>query len=112
MGGVGMSGFIQVTTTTEKKEQAEAIADIVIKKRLAACVQIIGPISSKYRWKGKTEEKEEWLLLMKTRETLYTPLEEEIIQLHPYEVPEILATKILIGSQEYMEWLEDETSAH
>jgi len=69
-----------------------------------------GPIRSTYWWKGKVEEAEEWLLMMKTRRGLFSSLEKEIKALHPYEVPEIIALPIVAGSAPYLEWIQAETS--
>lgn len=103
-----MGTFIQVTTTTETKEQAQDIAGRLIAEKLAACVQIIGPVVSTYRWKGKTETAEEWLCLMKTREELYPELEKSIKAMHSYETPEIIAVPIIRGSTDYLDWIKNE----
>ncbi len=102
-----MTEHIQIFTTTGKKEDAKKIARDVLEKRLAACVQIIGPITSMYRWKGKIEEEHEWLCLMKSRNDLYDRLEETIKGIHPYEEPEILAIPVVAGSQGYLDWLNE-----
>ncbi|MEN6375904.1 MAG: divalent-cation tolerance protein CutA [Smithella sp.] len=104
-----MSSCIQVTTTTATKEEAQKIARHLVEQKVAACVQIAGPITSTYRWKGKVETAEEWLCLIKTRENLYQELEKVIISLHSYETPEIVAVPIVQGSREYLSWLENET---
>ncbi len=106
-----MSEYIQLFTTTEKKEDAEIISREVVEKRLAACVQIMGPITSTYWWKEKVEKTEEWLCIMKTKRDLYEDLEQAILSIHPYEVPEIVAVPIVAGSQSYLEWLEQEVKA-
>ncbi len=106
-----MEGFIQVTTTTEKREDAERIARTLVEARLAACVQIVGPITSIYRWKGKIETAGEWLCLIKSREELYGAVEQAIRYLHPYETPEIIAAPITAGSHDYPGWLRDELAA-
>ena len=106
-----MEGFIQVTTTTEKKEDAERIARSLVETRLAACVQIVGPIESIYRWKGRIETTGEWLCLIKSRRDNYGAVEEMIRSLHPYEVPEIVAVPFTAGSRDYLGWLRDELSA-
>lgn len=106
-----MEGFIQVTTTTEKKEDAERIARSLVETRLAACVQIVGPIESIYRWKGRIETTGEWLCLIKSRRDNYEAVEETIRSLHPYEVPEIVAVPFTAGSRDYLGWLRDELSA-
>lgn len=104
-----MGTYIQVTTTTETKEQAQIIARHLVDKKLAACVQILGPITSTYRWKGKVEIAEEWLCLIKTREELYSEVEKAIKILHSYETPEIIAIPIVQGTPGYLNWLEEET---
>jgi periplasmic divalent cation tolerance protein len=99
---------IQVLTTTEKKEDAENIARDLIDRRLAACVQIIGPMVSTYRWQGKIEKSEEWLCLIKTREDIYAQVEAAVKAIHPYETPEILAVPVSAGSADYLKWLTKE----
>jgi len=106
-----MEGFIQVTTATEKKEDAVRIARSLVETRLAACVQIVGPIESIYRWKGRIETTGEWLCLIKSRRDKYGAVEEAIRSLHPYEVPEIVAVPLRAGSRDYLGWLRDELSA-
>jgi periplasmic divalent cation tolerance protein len=103
--------YIQVFTTVEKREDADRIASTVVRKRVAACAQILGPIQSTYWWKGKVEEAGEWLCVMKTRKDLFSALEQEIKSIHPYEVPEIVALPIVAGSQSYLKWIEDETTS-
>ena len=103
-----MKTYIQVTTTTETKEQAQKIAQHLVETRLAACVQITGPITSIYRWKGTVETANEWLCLIKTREELFEKVETTIKKMHSYETPEIIAVPIIKGSKEYLRWLDDE----
>ena len=104
-----MKSYIQISTTTESKEQAQKIARYLIDQKLAACVQISGPIESIYRWKGNVETAKEWLCLIKTRASLFRKVETAIKKLHPYETPEIIAVPIIKGSKEYLNWLDDET---
>lgn len=103
-----MSDFIQIHTTTETKEDAVRIAKEVVKKRLVACAQVLGPIQSTYWWEGQIETSEEWLCQMKSREDLYSELEKVLKDIHPYEVPEILALPVRAGYQPYLEWMEGE----
>jgi len=103
-----MKSYLQVTTTTETKEQAQTIAQHLVETKLAVCVQITGPITSIYRWKGKVENAQEWLCLIKTRDDLYNKVEAAIKSKHPYETPEIIAVPIVKGSKEYLSWLDDE----
>ena len=106
-----MAEFIQVMTTAGKKEDAQDIANSILRKRLAGCVQVIGPIASAYWWKGDLETSEEWLCLVKTRMELYSKLEDAIRAVHPYEEPEILAVPVSAGSKGYLDWLARETSS-
>jgi len=103
-----MTHYIQVLTTTATKADAQAIATAVVGKRLAACAQVIGPIISTYWWQGQIEMAEEWLCVMKSRQDLYEELERVIRQVHPYDVPEILAVPVVLGSQDYLEWMDRE----
>jgi len=103
-----MTEAIQVTTTTETRAQADSIAQALVEGRLAACVQITGPIQSVYRWQEKIERADEWLCSIKTRKTLFSEVEAAIRQLHPYQCPEILATPILAGSDAYLQWLSEQ----
>jgi len=105
-----MTDYIQVVTTIARREEAEAIARALVEERLAACVQVLGPITSTYRWKGAVETSEEWQCWAKTRRDLYEKIEQAIGRLHSYEVPEIIAVPILAGSEGYLAWLEEETS--
>ena len=106
-----MEEFITVTTTTAKREDADRIARTLVEARLAACVQILGPITSVYRWKGKIETEGEWLCLIKSSRGRYGALEEMILKLHPYETPEIVATGITAGSRGYLDWLGEQLTA-
>ena len=97
-----------VITTTDKKEEAELIAESLLKKRLAACVQIMR-INSMYWWKGNIEKANEYLCFIKTKENLYKEVEEHIKNMHSYTVPEIIALKVEKGIPSYLEWLKSET---
>ena len=85
------------------------IGAALVEKRLAACVQIVGPIESVYRWQGKIETAAEWQCWIKTRRQLFEQIELAIRELHSYEVPEILAVPIAQGSAAYLSWLGEET---
>lgn len=102
-----MNEFVQVMTTTQRKEDAQRIAEVLVEKRLAACVQIVGPITSLFRWQGQIESVEEWQCHIKTRAALYEDVEREVRANHPYEVPEILALPIVAGSRDYLAWLRE-----
>ena len=100
--------YIQVVTTTERQEDAEMIARALIDQRLAACVQIVGPITSVYRWEGRVETSREWQCWAKSRSDFYGRIEAAIRRLHPYQVPEILAVPVLAGNPSYLAWLDKE----
>lgn len=99
------SSFIVVITTTSKKEDAEEIAKTLLTKKLAGCVQIIGPMDSYYYWKDELCQDEEWICLIKSNKENYPTLEKTIQEIHPYEVPEIISLPIEEGSKDYLSWL-------
>jgi periplasmic divalent cation tolerance protein len=103
-----MTGFIQIITTIDSREAAQAIAAALVEGCLAGCVQVIGPISSTYRWQGKIETDEEWLCLIKTHAERYAQVEEAIRELHSYDEPEILAMPVVDGSPGYLGWLSEQ----
>ena len=105
-----MNQYIQVVTTVEKEEDAARIARALVEKRLAACVQVLGPVTSTYRWRGSIETAREWQCWAKSRQALFERIAEAIRQIHPYEVPEILALPIVAGSPDYLAWLESESA--
>jgi periplasmic divalent cation tolerance protein len=103
-----MSGFVQITTTTGTRQDAERIAVELVSRRLAACVQVSGPIQSTYRWQGAVETAEEWLCTAKTSGAQLAAVEKLVKELHPYEVPELVATPIVGGSEAYLKWLAEQ----
>jgi periplasmic divalent cation tolerance protein len=106
-----MKEYIQIFTTTGRREDAEEIAQVLMQKRLAGCVQVIANLSSTCWWKGKIEKTEECLCLIKSEKTLYEQVEKVIKEIHPYEIPEITAVPIVAGSKEYFRWLDQELRA-
>ena len=104
-----MSAIIQIITTINDRQKAEEIGRHLVEKRLVACCQIVGPIRSIYRWKGRIDEADEWYCVMKTKESLYNPAEEAIRKMHPYEVPEIIAVPVSYASDDYAVWVRTET---
>ncbi len=99
---------IQVVTTTAEKKDADALANAVLQQRLAACVQVSGPIDSSYWWNGRLETASEWTVTMKTRRELYARLEKLLLANHPYDQPEIIATPIVEISAGYLKWLTEQ----
>jgi periplasmic divalent cation tolerance protein len=98
-----------IFSTVSSEEQAASIAQTLISERLAACVNIIGPIRSIYRWQDAVEDDREFLLAIKTRATLYVKVEKRIRELHTYEVPEVISASIDRGSPPYVKWLLEST---
>ena len=105
-----MADYIEVHTTIDSKEGAQKIAEAIVSKRLAACVQVSGPITSTYWWQGQIEQAEEWVCTAKTRRELYSDLEQAIREAHTYDVPEILAVDVVAGCVDYLNWVSLETS--
>jgi len=103
-----MEPFVQVFTTTDSKENARKIAQVLVEGRLAGCVQILGPVSSVYQWNGKVQKDEEWLCIIKSEQRCFDRIREAIMAIHPYDTPEIIATDIVAGSHEYLQWLANE----
>jgi periplasmic divalent cation tolerance protein len=101
---------IQVVTTTAEKQQAEALAQAILEKRLGACVQVSGPIESRYWWNGRIELAPEWIVTIKTRRDLYQRLEDFMLDQHPYDQPEIVATPVVEVSAGYLNWLTEQVT--
>jgi periplasmic divalent cation tolerance protein len=99
-----MTEFIIVITATPSQEEAQAIAEAAIEQRLAAAVQLIGPIRSTFRWNEKIQRSEEWLCLLKTSRAFYQEVEQLIRALHSYELPGVTAVPIIGGSEPYLDW--------
>jgi len=91
------------------RESADGIANAILEDRLAACVNIVPGIRSKYWWEGKINNDVESLLIIKTRDDLVADLIARIKEVHPYEVPEIIAFQIMEGNADYLRWIGEET---
>lgn len=103
--------YCQVSTTIDSRPAAMDLAGRLVSGRLAACVQISGPITSVYRWHGEIEQAEEWLVTAKTTRDRYSDVERAIRAGHPYEVPEILCVPVLTGGADYLAWIAAETGS-
>jgi periplasmic divalent cation tolerance protein len=113
MNGTGTASetaFCQVSTTTDSSESAARLARSAVEARVAACGQVVGPISSVYWWNRSLDSAQEWLVLFKTTSERSDALVEHIRSRHPYEVPEIICTPITGGNPAYLRWVSDETS--
>ena len=102
-----MSQHLLVLTTIGSEKDAARLGRSLVERRLVACVNMVGPVRSVFLWKGKVEEESERLLLMKTRADRYAELETAIQELHPYDVPEVIAIPIDRGSQAYLSWVDE-----
>ena len=102
-----MSQHLLVLTTIGSEKDAARLGRSLVERRLVACVNTVGPVRSVFLWKGKVEEESERLLLMKTRADRYAALETAIQELHPYDVPEVIAIPIDRGSQAYLSWVDE-----
>jgi periplasmic divalent cation tolerance protein len=98
-----------VITTTDSAEAAEELGRGIVEARLGACVQIVGPIRSIYRWEGAVQIDQEWQCWVKTSADRLDALAEHIKKNHSYDTPEVVALPIVGGSDEYLSWVTDET---
>ena len=105
-----MSEELIVFVTVATRADGERIADAVVGEQLAACVNIVGPIRSIYRWQGEICRDDEHLLLIKTTRARYAGLEARVKSLHGYDVPEVVAVPIEMGSAAYLEWVRSVTA--
>ncbi len=100
-----------ILVTTSSEAEAEMIAAALLKERLVACVNILGPIRSLYRWEGKITNDREWLLVIKSRAERFVAVEARVRTLHSYEVPEVISLPLLAGSVSYLDWILKETTS-
>jgi periplasmic divalent cation tolerance protein len=105
-----VTGVVQCETTTGSREEADAIARALVEGRLAACVQVVGPIASTYRWDGDIQADEEWLLRVKTTAEHAGAVKAAIARLHSYDVPEVLVFAVADGAQGYLDWVRTEVA--
>ena len=103
-----MKTLLLITTTFERKEDAERIATLLLERRLVACAQISAPITSVYRWRGEVTIATELTLSVKTMPQHYALIEAVLLQEHPYETPEIIGQEIPLVSNDYRDWVEQE----
>jgi periplasmic divalent cation tolerance protein len=103
-----MAEYVQLITTTGKRNDAEQIASELVSRRFAACVQVSGPVISTFRWDGKIETAEEWTCTIKTSASQLANIQNLFSQIHPYEVPELIATPIIDGNPAYLKWLDEQ----
>lgn len=106
-----MSDPIVVLVTCGSEEEALKVANALVEEHLAACVNLISPIRSIYRWEGKIWDEQEWLLIIKTEKKRFQELEEKVKSLHSYSVPEIISLPIAEGSSPYLNWIRENTES-
>lgn len=94
-----------VLSTTGSQEEARKIAHALVERRLAACVNIVSPVESVYRWQGKVERAQEWLLVIKTTDAAFPRVRDAISELHSYDLPECVVLAVEGGSPEYLKWV-------
>jgi len=97
---------IMILITCSCKKEAQAISDVLLKKRLAACASIAGRVESRFWWNGHIDKAGEVMLICKTTKKHFKAVEKEVKRLHTYDVPEIIALPIIAGSREYLEWID------
>jgi periplasmic divalent cation tolerance protein len=104
-----MSEALIVFVTVAARADGERIAEALVGEQLAACVNVLGPVRSIYRWQGEICRDDEHLLIIKTTRARYAALEARVKALHSYEVPEVVALPIELGSAQYLAWIGDMT---
>ena len=102
-------GICQLQVSHSDRDALQAILDVLLDERLIACGQLLGPMTSTFRWEGAIRHEQEWLALMKTTETAAAQALDRIAELHSYEVPEILLTRGISGHPPYLRWVARET---
>ncbi len=105
-----MPESLVVFVTCGSEEEALKIAHVLVEERLAACVNLMSPIRSIYRWEGKIWDEKEWLLIIKTQTARVEDVEKKVQSLHSYSLPEIIALPIVTGSPSYLNWLKEMTT--
>ena len=108
--GIESAEVVVVMVSTANQEEAAKIADLVVQSRLVACASTIPTVRSTYWWEGKIVNDQEVLILMKTTSDKVLPLQEAILKVHSYKVPEIIAISVTQGFQPYLDWVRSEVS--
>ena len=102
-----MTGYIQLQITFPTEEAAKAMAEILVTKKLVACAQVLGPITSLYVWQNTLEKSSEILLLAKTKKSRFDEVAAEIRRYHSYQCPQIIAIPIICGNDDYLQWIDE-----
>jgi len=104
--------LIMILITSGSEQDAKTIIEKLLKNRLIACGNLIGPISSSFWWKDCIETSKEYLILLKSRNDLFNKIEKEVLRLHSYEVPEMIVFPIIDGSKDYLKWINTSLICH
>lgn len=104
-----MAEHLIVSTTTDSEQKARDLAASAVGARLGACAQVVGPVTSVYRWGGAVQNDQEWRVEIKTADDRVPALVDHLKAQHPYDVPEIIVTPITGGSADYLAWVVEET---
>jgi periplasmic divalent cation tolerance protein len=104
-----MTDCLVILVTAGSREEGERLAEALVGEHLAACVNVVGPIRSIYRWENAVQRDDEWLLLIKAPAARFEALAERVRTLHSYQTPEVIALPIIAGSAAYLEWLRGAT---
>jgi periplasmic divalent cation tolerance protein len=107
--GDGTTAWLQVQVTARSQEEADGVATSVLGRRLAACVQVVGPVESRFWWEGKLDTATEWLCLIKTTGDRLNDVVAAVRKAHSYDTPEIIALPVVGGSERYLRWIEEVT---
>ena len=102
-----LSARLLALSTVGSAQDAERLARALVERRLAACVNVVPGVVSHYRWKGELQREQERLLVIKTRAERMSALRAALVELHPYELPELVAFEITAGSEPYLKWLDE-----
>jgi periplasmic divalent cation tolerance protein len=105
-----MTDVLHVSVTCATREEAREIAQAIVAERLAACAQVSGPIESTFRWEGEAQTAAEWRLVLKTTRDRFSALEAAVRKLHSYDVPEVIAVPVAMGSEAYLNWVRESVS--
>ena len=104
-----MSDHVRIETTVDSAEGAQRLADSLVTARLVACAQVVGPIRSTYWWEGAATTDEEWLIVLKTAADRLDDVVAHLREVHPYDVPEVVAVPVVDGHPDYLRWVTTET---
>ena len=101
-------GICQLQVSHSDREALQAIVEMLVQERLIACGQLLGPLTSTFRWEGEVQHEQEWLALLKTSAAVVDQALARIVQLHAYEIPEILVVRDISGHEPYLRWVQEQ----